>query len=157
MHWRGHKLALSTANSECLDQLATALIGLACIGFYKRCSCLPFHANFHIHILLTFHGLFVRPTILNLISNFPQYSDLADSVFIGRYSCLLSTLYTYTPWQVSLWYLTLYRLLKCGQATLQLLVHHFATTSTPELLSTLVASSITQVVPSLVTSTRMEW
>ena len=35
--------------------------------------------------------------ILNLISNFPQYSDLADSVFIDRYSCLLSTLYAYSP------------------------------------------------------------
>ena len=68
----------------------------------------------------------------------------------------LSTI-QHTPLQVSPLHLNWFHLLMCNQATLPSLTHHFATTSTPELLSTSVASSLTQVMPSLVTSTRMEW
>ena len=71
-----------------------------------------------------------------------------------HYSYLLSIP---TFWQVSLWYLILYHLLKCGQGTLHLLAPHSATTSTLELPSTSVASPLTQVMPSLVTSTRTGW
>ena len=72
---------------------------------------------------------------------------------------IFHTLCVPTLWQASLCYLILFHLLKCGQATVQLLAPHstHATTSTLELLSTSVASSLTQVMPSLVTSTRTGW
>ena len=66
-------------------------------------------------------------------------------------------MYPYTLWQASLWYLIWYHLLEWGQATLQLLTHNSATTSTLELPSTSAAAPLTQVMPSLCPSTRMGW
>ena len=64
---------------------------------------------------------------------------------------------TNTLCQASRWYLIWYHLLEWGQATLQLLTHNSATTSTLELPSTSAAAPLTQVMTSLCPSTRMGW
>ena len=105
----------------------------------------------HQSVILVHSKLYV--CAFRLIFDFTQFIVL--TVFFAR----LFILFVYLPfnWQISLWYLILYHLQKCDQATVLSPTHNSATTSTLELLSTSVASSLTQVMPSLVTSTRTGW